>query len=177
MEEPQVDLRISGTPPERGDDEGLKQLNQPEPLVIPPAELRRQYEEEYAQLVKDEATRIYVHMAEFVKVKSFKQVFRFMGLHMRVYNDARVRHGFASGGIRGRWWMKHFWTYTIWESHEALEQFMRSGSHSELLERMREFAAPGSCYVEWEALGEPDWSGATSRLEHPTRYYVDPFFG
>ena len=54
---------------------------------------------------------------------------------------------------------------------------MNGGVHADLVSGMREVVAAGSCYVVWEAKGESDWSGALSRLEHPTRYYVDPYFG
>jgi hypothetical protein len=176
VNEPHEDLRSTGRHPEP-DDEGLTPLEQPEPLVIPPDVLRQQYREEYERLVEEQATRVHVHLAEYVTVKSLKQVFSFMRLHMRVYNDARVRKGFAGGGIRGQWWAKRFWTYTIWESREDMERFTKHGAHAELVERIRELAGRGSCYVEWDAIGEQDWSGALARLEHPTRYYVDPYFG
>ncbi|GEM_PF-317583 len=174
MEESQEDLRSVGTPPEEG--EGLRPTDPPEPLVVPPEELRQLYREEYDRMLADEGNRVYIHVAEYLKVKSYKQMFRFMGLHMRIYQDARSRPGFVGGGIRGQWWKKRFWTYTIWESREDMERFTKSGEHAQAVNRVREFAAPGSCYVEWEAGGEPDWSGAISRLEHPTRYFVDPFF-
>ncbi len=176
MEEPHEDLRSAGKPPEE-DGEGLTALEQPEPLVVPPDVLRQQYRDEYERMMEERATREYVHLAEYVKVRSFKQVFRFMGLHMRIYNDARIRQGFVGGGIRGRWWTKTFWTYTFWESREDMERFTKHKPHADLLESIRELAAPGSCYVQWEAIGESDWSGAMARLEHPTRYYVDPYFG
>lgn len=188
-EERQEDQRNGGAPPEKneqpseratqedGGDEPLRAADPPEPLIVPPDELRQQYREEYERMVEDETTRVYVHVAEYFKVKSFRQVFKFMGLHMRTYNAARVRPGFVGGGIRGRWWAKSFWTYSIWESREAIERFSKRGTHMEAADRVHEYAAPGSCYVTWEGTGESDWSEALSRLEHPTRYFVDPYFG
>lgn len=176
MDEPNDDLRSAGKPPEPSG-EGLQPVDPPEPLVIPPEVLRQQYREEYERMVEEDALRAYVHVAEYIKLKSVKQAFTFMGLHMRIYKDARDREGFVGGGIRGRWWLKRFWTYTVWESQEAKERFTQHGPHAELVNRVREFAAPGSCYVEWEAGRATDWEGGISRLEHPTRYYVDPFFG
>jgi hypothetical protein len=176
VEEPQKDLRDAEKPLADGD-ETLAPMDPPEPLVVAPDELRQQYRDEYERMVEDEATRVYVHVAEYVKLKSYMQVLKFMGMHMRVYQDAQARKGYYGGGIRGRWWKKQFWTYSIWESREAVNAFLRGRPHGEAVDRMREFAAPGSCYVTWEALGASDWSGALSRLEHPTRYFVDPFFG
>lgn len=174
MENPQNDLRSldSATPP---DELGLEALETPEPLVIPPDKLREQYLAEYEQMKNDEVNRVYFHLAEYVKVLSIGQVFNFMRAHMKMYNEASNLPGFADGGIRGRWWAKRFWTYTIWESREDMERFMNGGVHADLGNRMREIAAAGSCYVEWEAKGESDWPGALSRLEHPTRYYMPPY--
>jgi hypothetical protein len=186
VEEPHEDLRKTSTPPDNGDasdstgkddDEGLTALEQPEPLVVAPDVLRQQYREEFERMVEDQATRVYIHIAEFVKVRSFKEVFRFMRLHMRIYAEAKVSPGFAGGGIRGRWWAKTFWSYTFWETRHDMERFTKRGGHGEMLEQIRELAAPGSCYVEWDAAGGLDWTGAMARLEHPTRYYVDPYFG
>jgi hypothetical protein len=176
VEDPQKDLRSVGSPAQ-ADEPGLEPLETPEPLVIPPDKLHEQYLAEYEQMKDDEVNRIYFHLAEYVKVQSIKQVFSFMRLHMKMYNEATECRGFADGGIRGRWWAKRFWTYTIWESREDMEQFMNGGVHADLVSGMRKVAAAGSCYVVWEAKGESDWSGALSRLEHPTRYYVDPYFG
>jgi hypothetical protein len=174
VEDSQKDLRSTGEPLEPL--EPIEPANPPEPLVVPPDELRQQYREEYDQMVEDMETRIHYHLAEYVKVRSLKQVFSFMRLHMAIYNDARLRKGFTGGGIRGRWWAKQFWSYTIWDSRDSLERFVKSGPHALAVSRMREFAAPGSAFVEWEGLSDQDWSGAISRLEHPTRYYVDPYF-
>jgi hypothetical protein len=176
VEDPQKDLRSVGSPTQPYEP-GLEPLETPEPLVIPPDELREQYLAEYEQMKDDEVNRIYFHLAEYVKVQSLGQVLSFMRLHMKMYNEARELLGFADGGIRGKWWAKRFWTYTTWESREDMERFMNGGVHADLASRMREVAAPGSCYIVWEAKGESDWPGALSRLEHPTRYYVDPYFG
>ena len=174
MENSQNDLRSPGSPTPI-DEPGLEPLEIPEPLVIPPDKLREQYLAEYEQMKDDEMNRVYFHLAEYVKVLSIGQVFSFMRAHMKMYNEASERSGFADGGIRGRWWAKRFWTYTIWESREDMNRFMNGGVHGDLMSRMREVAAVGSCYVVWEAKGESDWAGALSRLEHPTRYYVAPY--
>ena len=173
MEETHKELLNTGTSPEEG--RAQESTIPLEPLVIPPDELRQQYRDEYDRIVANEQSRKYIHAAEYLKVKSYQKVFPFMRLHMRVYQDARNAFGFVGGGIRGQWWKKRFWTYTIWESRVDMERFAKNGAHAGVVERVSELVAPGSCYVDWESGSTADWSGAISRLEHPKRYFVDPF--
>jgi hypothetical protein len=164
MDEPQKDLRQAGQPE-------IKPLDPPEPLVVPPEQLRQQYEE----LIEEEAQRTYYHFAERIHIRSYGQVLGFMKLHMAVYRQSREMPGFVAGGIKGVWCFKRFYTYTAWESRVARERFTSSPEHTRMVEQVvRQLGAPGSGYVEWENNESPEWENAKDRLESPSRYYVGP---
>ena len=153
-------------------------MDPPEPLVVPVAQLWQENDERVlARRAQAENAdlAVHVHVAELIKVRGYGLVFSFMGLHMGTYKQARKLDGFTFGGIRAHWWAKKFWTYTIWQSRAAMEEHIAGRLHANMVSRLPELAAPGSCYVEWESNGNPDWPEALRRLQNPTRYYVDPF--
>jgi hypothetical protein len=164
VDEPQKDLRQAGQPE-------IKPLEPPEPLVVPPEQLRQQYDE----MLEEETNRTYYHFAERINVRSYGQVLGFMKMHMAVYRLAREMPGFVAGGIKGAWCVKRFYTYTAWESRMARERFLTSPEHSRMVEHVvKELGAAGSGYVEWEDNEPPEWDNAKGRLENPGRFYVGP---
>ena len=113
-------------------------------------------------------------MVEYVRLRSAWSTCAFMRLSMRVYQYARECPGYYAGGIRGRWWRKQFYTYTVWEDRDAMTRFVRTGPHALAVARVGEFAGPGSCYVEFVSEEPPDWDEAERRLAQPTRYFTPP---
>jgi hypothetical protein len=153
-------------------------MDPPEPLVVPVEQLQHEHDERVLAMRADAANAeasVHIHVAEYITVRGYGQVLSFMGLQMGTYKQARQLDGFTFGGIRGHWWAKKFWAYTVWRSRAAVEEYMAGHLHANMVSRLPEMAAPGSCYVEWEGTGNPDWPEALRRLERPTRYYVDPF--
>lgn len=96
---------------------------------------------------------------------------------MRVYEHTQAAAGYYAGGIRAKWWRGEFYTYTVWEEREAMLEFVRSAPHAEAIARVAEFAAPGSCYVEFVSEAPPDWDDARRRLSSPTGYFSPPTWG
>ena len=171
MQKPEKDLRSIGRPDPKPEDEGLSPLNVPEPLVIPPEQLV----ENYKRLIEEEADRQYLHVAELVKVESIGQILGFMSHSMDVYKRARLAPGFVAGGIRAKWWRKSFWAYLIWEDETYWQQFVNSPRNASINTWVQQHAGPGSCFVTWVSKGEPDWKDAMAHLEHPSKYYRDPW--
>ena len=116
----------------------------------------------------------FIHVAEFVPVSAYGQVFEVMKLSMRIYQHAHSLDGYVAGGLRAKWWRKEFWSFSVWQDRDAMERFVRTPPHSEAVARVLDLAAPGACYVEWVAPGPADWAEAVERLKSPTRYFVPP---
>ncbi len=117
-----------------------------------------------------------IHVVEFVKLRSFRMTCSFMRLSMRIYHYARSLPGYYGGGIKGKWWSKSFYSYTIWEDRDSMLRFVHTGPHANAAARALTFAAPGSCYTEFVSEDPPDWAAAERRLQTPTRYIVPPTF-
>ncbi len=129
------------------------------------------------QSFEDYISKPRVHVVEFVKLRSFTKTCSFMRLSMRIYHYARDLPGYYAGGIRGKWWSRSFYSYTIWEDRESMLRFVHTGPHAAAAARVLEFAAPGSCYTEFTSEDPPDWEVAEQRLQTPTRYFVPPEIG
>tara|TARA_Y100001936_G_C16092099_1_gene687284 strand:+ start:1567 stop:1884 length:318 start_codon:yes stop_codon:yes gene_type:complete len=100
-----------------------------------------------------------------------------MALNMKIYKFARVQPGYYAGGIRGKWWSREFYTYTIWEDRDSMLAFVNSEPHQKAMEKTLKFAGPGSCFSEFISDAPPDWEIAESRLSNPTRYFVPSGIG
>ncbi len=118
-----------------------------------------------------------IHVVEYVILRSFAKTYSFMSLSMRIYNYAREAPGYYAGGIRGQWWRKRFYSYTVWEDRESMLRFVHTAPHADAIARVLEYAAPGSCYAEFVSEAPPDWDVAERRLSDPTRYFVPPDIG
>lgn len=116
-------------------------------------------------------------MVEYVRLRRCSQTLAFMRLSMQIYQDACNADGYYAGGIRAKWWRGQFFTYTIWEDRDAMLEFVRTPPHSEAAALVAEFAAPGSCYVEFISDTPPDWDAAQKRLVSPTGYLSPPRWG
>ena len=116
----------------------------------------------------------YVHVAEYIPVRQWGQVFPCMKLSMGIYRHARDCEGFLAGGIRAKWWRRQFWSYTVWADRDSMLRFVHSGPHGRVIPMISGLAAPGACYVEWISMSPPDWEEAMQRLSTPTRYFAPP---
>jgi len=93
---------------------------------------------------------------------------------MRVYRSALSSDGYVAGGIRAKWWRKEFWSYTVWETRESMENFVRTEPHFGAMLQINRFADSKACYVEWESDTEASWPEALERLKKPTDRMVNP---
>lgn len=118
-----------------------------------------------------------VHVVTFFNLKRFSQTLSFMWLNMRIYKFARVQRGYYAGGIRGKWWSKQFYTYTVWEDRDSMLAFVNSDPHKKALNRIIDFAGTGSCYSEFISEAPPDWEVAEMQLLKPTKYFVPSGIG
>ena len=116
----------------------------------------------------------YIHVATFLPVRAYGQVFEFMQLSMRIYRQAHASEGYVSGGLKAKWWRKEFWTFSVWDDRDAMERFVGGPAHAVAVARILDFVAPGACLVEWVARQPADWPEALERLKSPTRHFVPP---
>ncbi len=129
------------------------------------------------QSYEDYEVKQRIHVVEYVRIRRCSQTLAFMRLSMRVYKEACDAVGYYAGGIRAKWWRGAFYTYTVWEDRDSMLAFVRNGLHAEAVASITEFAAPGSCYVEFMSDAPPDWEDAYSRLSFPTSYFAPPLWG
>lgn len=169
MEDPRKDLR------QREEPEPVEPVNPPEPLVIPPEELRQRYEAMRREAEEELANRVFYHFVEQIYLRSFRQVLGFMRQHMGAYQEARQSTGFLAGGIRAVWWRKRFYSYFTWDTAADRDRYAQGRIHSDFVERVvRKVGAPGSGYSQWDSNQPPDWEDAKKQLERIHHYYVAP---
>ena len=118
-----------------------------------------------------------IHVVTFFSLKRFPQTLAFMGLNMKIYKFARLQPGYYAGGIRGKWWNKQFYTYTVGEDRDDMLAFVNSEPHKKAIHRIMEFAGTGSCFSEFVSDSPPDWEVAETQLLKPTKYFVPSGIG
>jgi quinol monooxygenase YgiN len=64
---------------------------------------------------------------------------------------------------------RHFWTYSLWASRDAMLAFSHAEPHAIASGRYDEWADEGSAFVEWHTDSKDlDWNEAFERLKQPT---------
>ncbi|MEK9659948.1 MAG: hypothetical protein VW450_08410 [Chloroflexota bacterium] len=115
--------------------------------------------------LRETSVPIHLHVATRLRLASFGAVLGYMGISMRTYREARTMPGFVAGGIRSKWWRKEFWTYTVWESREALDAFLAHRAHGEAVAHARPRLHGPLTTVSWESPEFPEWKEALARLD------------
>ncbi len=70
---------------------------------------------------------------------------------------------------------RHFWTFTVWKTREAVNSFVSSEPHETAVKKFHQWAGESAAFVEWaSADGSINWTEALERLKNPTYYFNTP---
>ncbi len=115
--------------------------------------------------LRETSVPIHLHVATHLRLAGFRGMLGYMSRSMSTYREARAMPGFVAGGIRSKWWRKEFWTYTVWESREALDAFLQHRAHQDAATHARPRLHGPLTMVSWQSPEFPDWKEALARLD------------
>ena len=107
----------------------------------------------------------YLAMATFIELRSIRNLARFEWYTLRVHRQLGRTPGLIGYSFSGQFPFR-YWTLSAWESGRALNDFVKTGSHrnvmTSLLRSMRDFRQ-----VHWKVTGDAlplDWAEGLQRL-------------
>jgi quinol monooxygenase YgiN len=114
--------------------------------------------------------KTYIHAATSLQLRSWRFLFGFLRLSNQVQGRLRETPGYVKYALRASLFRLTFRTYSIYESHEALQELIYSPEHAAAMAKMGEWSGPESRTTHWtSASAEIDWADAQRRLaETPT---------
>ena len=111
-------------------------------------------------------------IATFLPIRSWLYVIPFLRLTGRVQRQLEQTNGLARYGLKANVLSKKFWTFTVWKSKEAMENFVPAHPHDEAIDAFKTWAGEGAAFVEWTSRnGSIDWDTGIKKLQNPTFYY------
>jgi hypothetical protein len=110
--------------------------------------------------------REYVFLASYLPLKRLGQVPRFMRYSQSIRGQLQRTEGAIGYSLRAKILRRDFWTLSVWESEEALRQFVRADPHGGVMRSLVPHMGPTK-FVRWKAQGSevpPSWDEADRRM-------------
>lgn len=115
--------------------------------------------------------KTYVHAATALQLKSWRYLFAFLRLSGKIQQRLQETPGYVRHGTRADFFRATFRTYSVYESHEAMQDLVYSPEHAEALRKMGEWSGPESRTTNWtSASPEIDWEDGLRRLAETPPY-------
>jgi hypothetical protein len=118
-----------------------------------------------------EKRTIYIHVATFLPLKSWRYMFSFQRLSSKVLKQIKESEGAVNYAVKAYFLKKHFWTLSIWKDNNSLRHFIMEEPHATAVRKFTGWAGEGSAFVEWTSPNNTIyWPEASKKLENPTYY-------
>src|SRR5262245_10002174 len=108
----------------------------------------------------------YLVMASSLPLKRLRTTYRFFRFTRAIRRQLAHAEGLVGYTLWAKPLAKRYWTLSVWTDEAALETFMRTAPHAEIMERLRPDMDP-TTFVQWWVKGSEacvTWSDALSRL-------------
>jgi len=114
-----------------------------------------------------ETTKEYVALVSFLPLKSIWGVPKFLKYSIQIQRQLADSKGLIGYSLEAQIFNKKFWTLSIWENQEAMDEFVKKAPHSRIMAALAPQMGKTK-FVPWKIAGSavpPDWSAAKKRLE------------
>lgn len=92
----------------------------------------------------------YSCLGSMLVLNSYRDVPRFLYWTLRIRKQLKHAPGLVGYSLKAEPWKKRFWTLSAWSSKDAMETFVRSGAHKEMLANMKGRMG-NSRFTDWQA--------------------------
>lgn len=113
-----------------------------------------------------EPGRDYLVMASHLPLTRITATVRFFRAVSAIRKQLASAEGLVGYTLRAKPLARNYWTLSVWTDQAALQGFMRTAPHVELMGSLKPFMAPTK-FVQWEITatdGRPSWTQADERL-------------
>lgn len=113
-----------------------------------------------------EPGRHYLVMASHLPLQRITSTPRFFRAVAAIRKQLRDADGLVGYTLRAKPLARDYWTLSVWNDRDALEQFMRTPPHVGVMGALKPFMGPTK-FVQWQITdtdGRPNWTQALERL-------------
>jgi hypothetical protein len=111
-------------------------------------------------------------IATHLPIRKWRHVIPFLRMTRQVQKQLRQTQGLARYSLKPDFLRKRFWTLTVWQKKEFVQDFVIREPHAQAVQRFKDWAGEGAAFVEWTSTdGSLDWNTAIQKLQNPTFYY------
>jgi hypothetical protein len=117
----------------------------------------------WKMLTSPDRSREYLALLTFLPLERYVQIPRFLSFTFRIQSQLARTPGVIGYALRAKPWVKNFWTLSVWESDQALMDFVRNDPHALA---MASIVMGPTSFTRWKIAGAdvpPGWDDAMRR--------------
>ena len=109
----------------------------------------------------------YHAIASFLPLRRLSKIFKFLKYTREIQTQLSESKGLIGYDLKAKFLNRHFWTLSVWENEDALNEFVRKIPHSQTMKDLRPHLGKTNV-VSWKIEGSavpPTWEEAYNRLQ------------
>jgi hypothetical protein len=110
----------------------------------------------------------YLALISFLPLKHFRVIPAFVRYSMQTRRQLKTTRGVIGYSLDAKLFARKFWTLSVWEDQQSLNNFVRQIPHSQIMQSMAPHMGK-SQFAQWSVTAAEiplDWVAAKARLDH-----------
>ena len=111
--------------------------------------------------------KTYLALISFLPLKHFRAIPAFIRYSLQTQRQLKSARGIIGYSLDARPFARKFWTLSVWEDRQSLDDFVRQIPHSQIMQKMIPHMGKSE-FAEWTVSHAEiplDWGAAKSRLK------------
>ena len=113
---------------------------------------------------KPDAT--YLALLSYLPLRHFRAIPKFFRYAAQTQRQLKTTHGIIGYALQARPFSRQFWTLSVWEDQQSLNNFVRQIPHSQIMQALAAHMGETN-FAQWTVTSAeipPDWPSALARL-------------
>jgi heme-degrading monooxygenase HmoA len=110
--------------------------------------------------------KTYLALISFLPLKQFRAIPAFIRYSIQTRRQLKSTRGVIGYSLLAKPFTRKFWTLSVWEDQQSLDNFVRQIPHSEIMQKMIPHMGKSE-FAQWTVTASEiplDWDTAISRL-------------
>ena len=111
--------------------------------------------------------KTYLALISYLPLRSFRAVPAFFRYSIQIRRQLKSTPGVLGYSLQAKPFARKFWTLSVWEDQQSLDNFVRRIPHSEIMRKMVPHMGK-SQFAQWPVTAAeipPNWAAAKARLK------------
>jgi hypothetical protein len=111
----------------------------------------------------------YLALLSYLPLRNFRAIPAFFRYSMQTHRQLKSTPGVIGYSLQAKPFTRKFWTLSVWEDQQSLNNFVRQIPHSQIMQSMAPHMGK-SQFAQWSVTAAEiplDWPSAKARLNQP----------